>query len=269
MDAGPDALRTSAFAKEPPCGAVPNGDAELGPISPELALVDPELARRARELLPEPRERPRAPRPPIPTRVRVEQPVAREEVLAWPERQRRGWLALRMVVLAVVIFAGGAVSGALFGDDRGSPGSTVDAVRAVEPTTAPQLRQPQKTSKPTALRPPTVTSTSRRALSGRPVPQHRRHARVAWASNVIGVSATVDGTAVALVWQRPADSKRAVVLRKRDAGGGSVVVYRGQATTYRDASPRPCTGYRYTIVNYDRRGHRSTGVPTSIVTRCS
>jgi hypothetical protein len=44
------------------------------------------------------------------------------------------------------------------------------------------------------------------------------------------------------------------------------VVFRGGATSFRDISPRPCTAYRYTIVNYDRRGHRSTGVPTSVVT---
>ena len=37
-------------------------------------------------------------------------------------------------------------------------------------------------------------------------------------------------------------------------------------TNYRDGSARPCSSYRYTIVNYDRRGHRSTGVPTSVVT---
>jgi hypothetical protein len=45
-----------------------------------------------------------------------------------------------------------------------------------------------------------------------------------------------------------------------------VVVYRGRATSYRDMSPQPCTAYRYTIVNYDRSGHHSTGVPTSVVT---
>jgi hypothetical protein len=72
---------------------------------------------------------------------------------------------------------------------------------------------------------------------------------------------------VALQWQRPADSARVVVLRKR--GASSAVVYRGRATSYRDSPPRSCTGYRYTIVNYDRRGHRSTGVPTSVVTLCA
>jgi hypothetical protein len=45
-----------------------------------------------------------------------------------------------------------------------------------------------------------------------------------------------------------------------------VIVYRGAAGSYRDASARACTTYRYTIVNFDLRGDRSTGVPTSVVT---
>jgi hypothetical protein len=57
-----------------------------------------------------------------------------------------------------------------------------------------------------------------------------------------------------------------VVLRTRGAGSNSVVVFRGRATRYRDASARSCSEYRYKIVNYDRRGHRSTGVLTSVVT---
>jgi hypothetical protein len=44
------------------------------------------------------------------------------------------------------------------------------------------------------------------------------------------------------------------------------MMFRGRATRYRDRSARPCTIYRYTIVNYDRRGHRSTGVPSSVLT---
>jgi hypothetical protein len=71
---------------------------------------------------------------------------------------------------------------------------------------------------------------------------------------------------VTIVWKRPADSGHVVVLRALGARRG-VVVFRGRAARYRDASTRPCKAYRYTIVNFDRRGHRSTGVPTSIVTR--
>ena len=246
MDAGPD-----AFGYEPPLGASPYGEGDLGPISPELALVDPELRRRAGELLPEPRERPR-PRPPVEEAPAPPEPVAAPEV-----QRRRRWP--RALALAIVIFAAGAVSGTLLGNQQtGSPGTTLE-VRAVAPaatrTTAPRA----------ALKPPKV---SHRKTAAPAAPRRlRRHARVAWASNVLGVQATANARGVALVWQRPAGSRRVVVLRSR-AGGSAVVVYRGRATSYRDASLRPCTGYRYTIVNYDRRGHRSTGVPTSVVTRC-
>jgi hypothetical protein len=173
-----------------------------------------------------------------------------------------------MAVLAVVIFAAGAVSGALFGNDAKSPGSTLEAVRALEPTVAPQPPKPQTPPKPAPLRPPKASGTTHRPTSRAPAPQHRRHARAAWASNVLGVTASVEGAGVALTWRRPADSKRVVVLRSR-GGHKSVVVYRGPSTRYHDGSVRACTAYRYTIVNYDRRGHRSTGVPTSVVTRCS
>jgi hypothetical protein len=86
------------------------------------------------------------------------------------------------------------------------------------------------------------------------------------ATNVLGVEATVSGRTVTLVWHAPADSKAVVVLRARGTHGRSAVVYRGRARRFRDLSARSCTAYRYTIVNYDPKGHDSTGVPTSVVT---
>jgi hypothetical protein len=247
MDADPDALH-------PPLGAIP-ADADLGAISPELALVDPELARRARELLPEPRERPKPPRP-LPVEP---EPAPEPEV-----RRRRRWP--RAIALAVVIFAAGAVSGSLLGNHQtqtSSPATTLE-VRAAEP--AHTVRQPTTTR--AVLRPPKVVRTGTTKASPAPRRQRRRHAPVVWATNVLGVEATVGRRGVRLLWQPPADSARVVVLRKRGSRP-SVVVYRGRARIYRDTSLRSCTGYGYTIVNYDRRGHRSTGVPTSVVTLCA
>src|SRR5262249_26026299 len=133
---------------------------------------------------------------------------------------------------------------------HGSP-TTQFEVRAVAPA--------RTTTTHAALRPPAASA---------PVRQRRRHARGAWASNGIGVQAAVKRGSVAPVWVRPAGSAGVVVLRRRSGASRSLVVYRGRGTSYRDAVPRACTGYRYMIVNYDRRGHRSTGVPTSVVTRC-
>ncbi len=69
-----------------------------------------------------------------------------------------------------------------------------------------------------------------------------------------------------LSWQRPARSGQVVVVRQRGAQGHGGVVFRGRVASYRDSEVRPCTAYRYTIVNYDRHGRRSTGVPTTVLT---
>jgi hypothetical protein len=72
---------------------------------------------------------------------------------------------------------------------------------------------------------------------------------------------------VRLVWERPTESNHVVVVRKLVSARQSVLVFRGRATSFRDVSARRCTAYRYIIINYDGRGHQSTGVPTSIVTQ--
>ena len=64
----------------------------------------------------------------------------------------------------------------------------------------------------------------------------------------------------------PEDSDHVVVFRALGHERG-VVVFRGVRRSYRDVSARRCSAYRYTIVNYDPNGHRSTGVPTTVVTQ--
>jgi hypothetical protein len=206
-------------------------DAEsLGPVSPELVLVDPVLAEVARRALPVPS----APR-------RVVSPPPRKA----PRRLRR------TVALAAIIFTAGAASGQFVGEHGSSSRQGLDVVREKpDPPVAEKKPDPPVAEKPV-----------RRAKDVRP-PATRR----AWAANVLGVSADVSPKAVNLVWKRPVRSDHVVVVRERGPGARSVVVFRGRAAGYRDSTARSCSEYRYTIVNYDRRGRRSTGVLTSVVT---
>ena len=235
--------------------------ADLGPISPELALVDPVLAEQARKLLPDVVERPR---PPAPVVV-AEQPTPAEPapvaVEAAPVAPRRRWR--RMLVLAVLVFVAGAISGTLLGGKNAGPGGVTLGVPAEAPSTQPpsvstQTGRAPKTSRP--ARPKKTTST--RATLRPPSP--RGQGKTGWSSNVLGVEARVDDAGVTLSWHRPASSGHVVVLRRPRSHGG--VVYEGKAASFSDGDVRSCTAYRYTIVNYDRRGHPSTGVPTTVVT---
>ena len=217
----------------------------LGPISPELVLVDPVLAEQARKLLPEPDER-------YAHRERVVREELRSVLVPPAARPRRRWP--RTVAFAAVMFAVGAALGGFL--RRGHPAqSGVLEVRTASP---PQTARGEKQARPRATR----HAQASRAPAG----VAQRPQRRLWAVNVLGVAAKVAGPSVSIAWQRPAGSSHVVVLRALGDRQRATVVFRGHATSFRDVSSRPCTAYRYTIVNYDRSGHRSTGVPTSVVT---
>ena len=257
VEPGSDPALDVTLEPEPPLGAAQSVYADLGPISPELALVDNVLAERARMLLPEPSERPRPARRPASGRpearhARGAKVAQAPKVGQGPARRRRSrWP--RTVLLALLIFAAGAFSGGFLGEHRPASQRVPLEVEAGGPNVTAGSVGTQPATRPAA-------STAKRE-------PRRSEPVTTWAANVLGVSANVDGKGVRLVWQRPSDSDHVVVLRASNAPKGSVVVFHAPGTSYRDPSARACTEYRYTIVNYDRHGHRSTGVPTSVMTQ--
>jgi hypothetical protein len=241
---------------------------DLGPISPELALVDPVLAERARELLPDRPEQPQRVRYPVP----VEGPKVTVETPPPPRTRRRG----KVLALAAVAFVAGAVSANFLHTKKAaSPGVTFQSpaegqaraqAQAPAGRAAPAPRRAVRKARRTAPAPAKARRAHAAKARRAPAKARRAPAARAWATNVLGVTARVGNPAVTIAWQRPKDSSRVVVVRTTTARRHGVVVFRGRAAAYHDASPRRCTAYRYTIVNYDRRGRPSTGVPTSVVT---
>jgi hypothetical protein len=260
-----EAPRSSSTAWAP-LGAPPSGYTDLGPISPELALVDHVLAERARMLLPEPQEWPRPGR-------RVAEaprtPPRRPEVAPPPVARRRSrWR--RTVALAVLVFTAGAASGGLLGRrEEVSPRVPFQAQANISTITVAtdSEHSPIGMESDGRSKAPRAQRRGHRSASSATTRGRRGVAPATWAANVLGVTVRIDGRGVRLVWQRPTDSNHVVVVRRLVSGRRSIVVFRSRASSFRDISARPCAAYRYTIINYDRGGHRSTGVPTSVVTQ--
>ena len=159
-------------------------------------------------------------------------------------------------MLAALIFVAGAASGGLLGRREASPRPLLQA-EANLPTAPPvaDRQNPGAENKPERGVPRTTKQEPHRAAPAK------------WAANVLGVTVGIDGRGVRLAWEPPTQSNHVVVVRRLVSHRHSVVVFEGHATSFRDVSARPCTAYRYVIVNYDRPGHPSTGVPTSVVTQ--
>jgi hypothetical protein len=233
-----------------------------GQISPELALVDPALAERAQA--PSGSERLSG----------ASTSTCRD---AWRSRRgadrgadahgslRRGGLggersfSQRSCSQSVLLRVASSARGELLHRESGSRPRRPRCHRTVAASDrCPQALGGHRTA---------AASDRRRGPKSKSTRRQQRAARATWAANVLGVAARVDRPGVTLVWQRPANSDHVVILRSPATRSHDVVVYRGRARSFRDDPPLPCTGYRYTIVNYDRKGHRATGVPTSVVTQ--
>jgi hypothetical protein len=120
----------------PSQGALP----EQEPISPELVLVDPELARRARTLLPEPVTAPAAPAP-------TPRPLSNAREHATGERRS---FRLAIVTACCLLLIGAITAIAIRRADSKPGGLSPSGPEEQAPTTAPRLPKQERLQAPTA-----------------------------------------------------------------------------------------------------------------------
>jgi hypothetical protein len=116
-------------------GSSPGARAEQEPISPELVLVDPELARRARTLLPEPVTAPAEPAPTLHAPSDAPKPTSRE--------RRSFRLAVVTVCCLLLIGAVSAIAMLRAGSKRAGSASSASREQAEAFTRLPEPKQPR------------------------------------------------------------------------------------------------------------------------------
>ena len=259
-----DAAPRRAPAARAALGAVPAAQ-HLGPISPELALVDPVLARAGAEAAARRRRAAYAHRCPC---TRAAEPPAPPAIAApggaWP----------RTVALRDASSSPSARPREAFLGNRGHR-ARQPASRGSQRRTRRRVRARWHARSAAAAEATVSTTKAAHEAAGRgsaavTAAPRRRHAQVAWAANVLGVDG--EGRPVRRHARLAARPPTPATWSCCEALGESSTASSSSAAGRRASAIRlsaPCTGYRYTIVNYDRRGHRSTGVPTSVVTRCA
>jgi hypothetical protein len=269
------------------------------PISPELVLIDAELAATARAQLPDFAVRYPSPAPPrveeageVPALVETPEPPPSApltwadddevELDAW-ERKAPSWRFRAGVAATVAALF--ALSAFLVLSWRGSALDPRAAVRQgagpsspgrevpppVPATSTPGTTLPGETSPGgSGTTQPTQTETAEQPPKAppppppplRPPPPPTPTGRPP--SNVLGVVVTAGSRRVTLQWQRPANAVAVIILRRPGRHGAESTVYEGTSNKYVDRTVRNRIAYRYLIISRDRQGRLSSGVPTVV-----
>jgi hypothetical protein len=217
------------------------------PISPELVLVSPALAERARAEL-----------PPVvlyePARLRKVVSEARPQRHSpAPVRSARARLWRYAAAAAAVLIAG--VAAGSYATTNRRPAGTSEPRSALAIPRHPDAGSRTALSRiqlgaPRRVTTPSVAGRSLIPATHLPVP------------TVLGVMTTAGDGFVRLQWQRPRGVARVAVFRID--GRRRLRRYEGRRNSFLDRSVRNGSTYRYVLLSYDRAGRSSSGVITVI-----